>query len=78
MIKNSLTISVVKSKLAQCVGIPLKVKVNRGRNKASIFDGKIVSLYPAIFKIELDDKSSQTFSYAELLCGTIKLKKNTL
>ena len=72
MKKSYISVDLIKSQLENYINVPLTAKVNRGRNKTSVFDCKIVRLYPSVFRVEAED-SAHTFSYAELLCGTIKI-----
>ena len=70
--RTNLTVETVKETLSKYIGIDLRLKVNRGRNKTYFYYGKIVNLYPSVFKIETSDNEIQTYSYAEILCGVIK------
>ena len=43
------------------------------RNQVEEFEGIIVECYKAIFTVELFDKQIRSFSYSDLLIGSLKL-----
>ena len=49
-----------------------------GRNKSMEFVGTLSSVYPALFAVTPDEKDflgKTVYSYSDVLCGTVKLKK---
>ena len=56
-------------------GIPIKIKVNRGRNKIERFGGKIENVYPKIFTVRKTDGDLDTFSYSDVVAGNVKFFK---
>ena len=77
MIKASGSLNDVKQKVNSLLGYNVAVKVNLGRNKYERFSGKITAVYPSLFRISpLEDyKGKTTYSFQEMLCGTIFLSK---
>ena len=53
-------------------GLPIKIKVNRGRNKIEHFGGKIEAVYPKIFTVRKSDGELDTFSYSDVVAGNVK------
>ena len=56
-------------------GLPVKIKVNRGRNKIERYDGRIEAVYPKIFTVRKNDGGLDTFSYSDVVAGNIKFFK---
>ena len=56
-------------------GLPLTLKINRGRNKIESYDGVIESTYPNVFTLRLDDGGIGTFSYADIQSKNIAFYK---
>ncbi len=53
------------------------VTVNLGRNKTVEYCGELTGVYPALFSVTPNDKNflgKTSYSYAELLCGAVKLR----
>lgn len=52
------------------------VTQNLGRNKYVSFSGVVTGVYPALFTVspDLPTVGKTSFSYAELLCGNVKVK----
>ena len=53
-------------------GVPIKIKVNRGRNKVERFGGKIEDVYPKVFTVRKSDGAIDTFSYSDVVAGNVK------
>lgn len=78
MIKPQKTINEIKRMIKDCYLGRVAVQVNLGRNKSMQFRGTLSGMYPALFSVtpEADDFNGKTtYSYADVLCGTVKLKK---
>ena len=56
-------------------GLPLRIRVNRGRNKIEQFDGRIENVYPKIFTVRKTDGEISTFSYSDVVAKNIKFYK---
>jgi len=56
-------------------GLPLRIKVNRGRNKIEQFEGKIESVYPKIFTVRKTGGEISTFSYSDVVARNVKFFK---
>lgn len=64
--------------IEDCYLSRVAVQVDLGRNRSLKFRGTLSGMYPALFSItpeQADFNGKTTFSYADVLCGTIKLKK---
>ena len=48
-------------------------RFNGSRNQKEEFYGTIIKLFPAIFIIELVDKTIKSFSYGDFIVGAIKI-----
>ena len=78
MIKNSTSLSEVKSNIKNMQSKPVSVTINMGRNKMVSFIGKVEGVYPALFTVSPFDKAFKgktTYSYSEYMCGRVKLKE---
>ncbi len=77
MIKSSVNIGTVKKAIEKCLNEDVAVKVNLGRNKFVSYKGKITNVYPALFTVspygEFNGKTS--FSYSEVCCGNVVIKR---
>lgn len=78
MIKPTYSVNDIKRKILSYNGERVNVKVDLGRNRSLKYTGILTGIYPALFTVEPDDKSflgKTSYSYAEVLCGSVKLKK---
>lgn len=78
MIKSTANIKDVKARIHSYYQKPVDVKVNLGRNKYMNFRGTLSGVYPALFTVAPDDKGflgKTAYSYAEILCGTVKINE---
>ena len=78
MIKPSKNIKDVKQMVKDCAKQRVSVRVNLGRNKSTSFSGELSGVYPALFTIQPDDEKylgKTAYSYADLLCGNVKIKR---
>lgn len=78
MRKVNLEISEIIEKITKLKGQPIKMQVNRGRKRIEKYTGVIDHVYPSIFTVKLNEPNSQSFlsySYSEVLCGAVKIKK---
>lgn len=78
MIKPTKNISDVKQMVKDFSLQRVAVKVNLGRNKTMRFCGVLSGVYPALFTIQPDEKDflgKTAYSYSDVLCGTVKLKR---
>ena len=76
--KNKNTLNDVKQTIESYLFERIRVKVNLGRNKSLEFCGVLSKVYPALFAITPDEKNflgKTVYSYSDVLCGTVKLKK---
>ena len=80
MIKSSRDINSVKRDVLSVQGEDVLVKVNLGRNKFATYEGKLTNIYPWLFTVEPYDefKGKTSFSYAELMCGNVKIRPKRL
>lgn len=77
MIKQTGDISKIKSAIAAICGEEVRVKVALGRNKFVTYTGTLTSVYPALFTVRPtgDFKGKTSFSYSEVMCGNVVLKR---
>lgn len=76
MIKiNTEALNRIKAQIFSLKGNSVSLSVNRGRKKYQTIDGVISNIYPSVFTIESNNKL-QTFSYFDVLCGTVKFNKD--
>lgn len=78
MIKSKITLSQVKKYVQNLSQKRVSVTINLGRNKFLSYNGTLTGVYSALFTVLPDDKDftgKTTYSYAEFLCGKVKLKK---
>ncbi len=61
-----------------CNAQKVAVRVNLGRNKSVRFSGTLSGVYPALFTVKPDDEDylgKTAYSYADVLCGNVKIKR---
>ena len=78
MIKPTKNIKDVKQMVRACAEQRVAVKVNLGRNKSVSYCGILSGIYPALFTVKPDEEGflgKTSYSYSDVLCGTVKLKK---
>ena len=78
MIKPQKSISEVKRMVKDCSKKRVAVKINLGRNKTVSFSGVLSGIYPALFTVAPDEEGflgKTAYSYSDVLCGTVKIKK---
>lgn len=78
MIKPTKSISEVKRMVKDCSSQRVAVRVNLGRNKIVDYSGVLSGIYPALFTVQPDDKDflgKTAYSYSDVLCGNVKIKK---
>ena len=78
MIKPTRKISDVKQMVKSCSAQRVAVRVNLGRNKSVSYQGVLSGVYPALFTVKPDEKDflgKTAYSYSDVLCGTVKIKK---
>ena len=67
-------------KIKSLKGENVTMEVQKGRNRIEKYQGIIESVYPSIFTVKLDGesakKSSLSYSYSEVLCGDVRVKKS--
>lgn len=77
MMKPSFSINDVKRTVRSYFGKSVNVRVNLGRNKILRYEGTLSGIYPALFTVSPNDKNflgKTSYSYAEILCGTVRIK----
>lgn len=75
MKKELATIESVRKMLEDIKGSDVKMQVNKGRKKIIKFDAKLVSTYPSVFTVFVQNSSEpeRSYSYTEVLCGNVKI-----
>ena len=77
MIKPKSDIAAVKKTISDYLRRQVDVTVNLGRNKYLRHCGELSGVYPALFTVRPNDKDflgKTSYSYAEVLCGSVKIK----
>ena len=77
MIKRTKTLNEVKTEIFALVSKPVKIAVNRGRNKVEKYNGTVISTHPNLFVVKIENNplvSSLCCSYKEVICGEVKIK----
>lgn len=64
-------IDLTKLQVKKLIGTPIRLKVNRGRNKIEFIDGKIENAYPQIFTMRSLSGEINSFSYSDVLAKNI-------
>lgn len=77
MIKSILNVTAIKDSVQNLYNKKVKVVQNLGRNKFITYTGVVSGIYPALFTIAPTSPThaKTTFSYSEVLCGSVKLKQ---
>ena len=66
-----MTLEKIKNNINNNVNMVKKFKYNGSRNQVEEFDGKIVNTYKFVFIIEMDNKIKRSFSYTDILTGSL-------
>ena len=77
MIKPNNDIARVKQRIRGFQEQRVDVTVRLGRNKVQRFCGTLTGVYPALFTVRPNEKDflgKTSYSYAEVLCGSIAVK----
>lgn len=74
---SKLTMNDIKGEIMLLVGQSISMEVNKGRKKIENYNGVITNIYPSVFTVDVYNAnvSSLTYSYSEVLCGNVKIKK---
>lgn len=64
-------IDCTKIQVKNLIGEPVRLKVNRGRNKIEFIDGMVENAYPQIFTIRSPNGELNSFSYSDVLAKNI-------
>lgn len=81
MIKATNNLLAVKEEIKKHYKKGVRVHVDLGRNKSADFTGVLSGVYPALFTVQPDDGSYRgktAYSYAEILCGKVKVSGRPL
>ena len=66
------SVSGTKDKIKNAIGLNVKLKVNRGRNKIEMIEGILENAYPNIFTVRLNTGSLVSFSYSDVITKHVK------
>lgn len=77
MIKAVKSVSAVKREIGDCLNSHVKVRVNLGRNKFAVYEGRVTNVYPALFTVTPDGdfRGKTSFSYSEVMCGAVRIMR---
>lgn len=72
------TINNIKDRFNELVGEDIVVTVEMGRSKTVTYEGVLTETYPAIFVVELDERSQESYervsyNYTDVLTDTIQI-----
>lgn len=72
------TINNIKDRFNELVGEDIVVTVEMGRSKTVTHEGILTETYPAIFVVELDERSQESYervsyNYTDVLTDTIQI-----
>lgn len=73
---NNLTINDVKLKVALLKGKQVTLAVNKGRKNIVKFNAEVIATFPFVFTVEAKEPctvKTQSFAYAEIMCGNVKI-----
>ena len=79
MRKVNLDIKEIIEIISNLKGQSVKMHVNKGRKRIEKYTGIIEHTYPRIFTVKLNENNTQSYlsySYSEVLCGAVKIKKD--
>ena len=78
MRKVSTTIDSIINRIKELQGQNIDLEVSRGRKKTIKYTATIENIYPSIFTVRSTnrDKSSFSYSYADVLCGAVSFKES--
>ncbi len=72
------TLNNIRNSLEKHIGRKIILKANKGRKQIVTREGILETLYPNVFVVKLDDKTSAgnrvSYSYSDLLTENVKLK----
>lgn len=70
----------IKNKVFLLKGKDVKLYINRGRRKISRLEGVIDNVYTSVFTVKgkIEDSSTHTYSYSDILCGDVKITDASL
>ena len=77
MIRSGRNLSDVKRAIRACLQGKVDVIVDLGRNKKLRYRGELSGVYPALVTVRPDDEhflGKTSYSYAEVLCGSVKIR----
>ena len=60
-----------KKRILMLLGMRIKIKVNRGRNRISVHEGNVSAAYPAVFTFATKN-AVMSFSYSDVLTGAVR------
>ena len=78
MRKVLMSLEDVKLKILALKGREVEMNVNRGRKKIEAVSGVIRDVYPSVFTVETSMSKIQTFSYFDVLCGTVRINTDSV
>ncbi len=74
------TVENIKQKILELKGKEVNLYINRGRRKVSSLRARIEDVYASVFTVKscsLDLESISTYSYNDILCGEVKISKDS-
>ncbi len=75
--KNTEALGEIKAQIFSLKGQTCEFCINRGRKRFDTFKAVIDNTYPSVFTILYNEKI-QTFSYFDVLCGTVRINADSV
>lgn len=72
--KRRINLDDIKAKIDKLKGVPVSVRLNRGRNRVRNYHGVISEVHNNVFVVTLNDSKSVdriSCSYSDMLCGEV-------
>jgi uncharacterized protein Veg len=67
-----------KNRLSGLKGINVMLRVNLGRNKIIEYNGAVENLYASVFTVKSDADAIKTYSYSDVLTGSVRFYNRIL
>lgn len=69
----------IRNNIVGYIDVDCVFKINGSRNQMEVFKGKIINVYPFIFIVKtIEEGIIKSFSYVDILIGTLEISKFTL
>lgn len=59
-------LDIIKQKVKSLYDMPVAIKISTGKGKHVLCNGRIVSMFPKVFCVKMDNGEMRTFSYSDV------------